>query len=180
MSGARLMRPEFLSLLTGLKLGRAPSGFAHDRMRTQLGVGRQAFNAAAQSLEHWAAFDLGWVRVANSAARMEVGQIVAVQVHALGLWSLNLSQVVDVLRGDAFCGFLYKTTPHHIEEGEERFVLTLDDTGAVWYELEAVSRPRHLLARMGFPVAREYQHRFARDSHKRMRMAAVVKQPSLA
>jgi uncharacterized protein (UPF0548 family) len=57
----------------------------------------------------------------------------------------------------------------HVEEGEELFLLEFDPaTGQVSYQLEAVSRPRNLLARLGFPITRAFQHRFARDSHQRM------------
>ena len=123
-----------------------------------------------EAFQAWKQFDLGWARVANSSARIKPGQIVAVEVHSLGLWSLNLSQIVDAVDTTSCFGFIYKTTLQHVEEGEERFLLNLDpDSGVVWYETEAVSRPRSLLARIGYPVTRAFQHRFARDSHQRMR-----------
>jgi uncharacterized protein (UPF0548 family) len=63
----------------------------------------------------------------------------------------------------------------HVETGQEKFLIEFDPaTGNVWYELEAVSRPRHPLVRLGFPIARALQHRFARDSHRRMREEAVA------
>jgi uncharacterized protein (UPF0548 family) len=151
---------------------RIPFGFAHDRSRTCLGDGELGFAAAVRAFERWVEFDLGWIRVANPSAEIRVGQIVAVEARALGLWSLNLSEIVDVARTATCFGFLYKTTPHHVEEGEERFVLTQEpETGAVWFELEAVSRPRSALARLGFPYTRACQHRFARESHWQMREA---------
>jgi len=125
-----------------------------------------------RSFEEWKPFDIGWVRVANLGARIEVGQIVAVEVQALGLRSLNLSQIVHVTRDAEAFGFIYKTTSHHAEEGEERFLLTRDPhTEEVHYELEAVSRPQHWLAKIGYPVTRAFQHRFARDSHQGLRNA---------
>jgi uncharacterized protein (UPF0548 family) len=80
-----------------------------------------------------------------------------------------MSRIVEVVETEHSCGFIYKTTEHHAEEGEERFLLTLDQrTDAVIYETEAVSRPRNLLALLGYPITRSFQHRFARDSHRRM------------
>ena len=167
-----LRSPEFLDLRSGLKSGQMRRGFAHDQSRSRLGAGRAEFEAAVRAMEQWKPFDLGWVRVANPSARIEVGQTVAVEVLALGLWSINLSQIVEVVREPFLFGFTYKTTLQHVEEGEERFLLTLNrDSGAVDYDLEAVSRPRSLLAKLGFPVTRAFQHRFARDSHRRMREA---------
>jgi uncharacterized protein (UPF0548 family) len=160
------MRAEFLASQIGLKVATLPAGWTHDYSRTQFGRGLESFQAAIRAFEQWRQFDLGWVNVANPGAPIKVGQTIAVQVHALGLWSLNLSQIVDVTRNAHAFGFIYKTTPRHVEQGEERFLLTIDPgTGAVHYELEAASRPRYWFARLGYPVTRAFQHRFARESH---------------
>jgi uncharacterized protein (UPF0548 family) len=159
-----------LSLDSGLSHVPLPFGFAHDRLRTCLGQGELAFLAAKRAFERWAMFDLGWVRVANPHASITPGQIVAVEVHSIGLWTLNLSRVTAAVDTPGRFGFVYATTPMHVEQGEERFLLEFDAaTSGVWYDLEAVSRPRHTLARLGLPVTRAFQHKFARDSHRRMR-----------
>lgn len=114
-------------------------------------------------------FDFGWVRVANPKAVIALGQLVAVEVHALGLWSLNFSRIREVIDTPARFGFVYATTKLHVEQGEELFLLEFDPaSGDLFYQLEAVSRPRNSLAWLGFPVTRSFQHRFARDSHQRM------------
>ncbi|HEY2472308.1 MAG TPA: DUF1990 domain-containing protein [Terracidiphilus sp.] len=162
------MNAEHLATVGGL-CTELHSGFAHDKLRTQIGQNEAAFRIAIQAFKAWKQFDLGWARVANPLAQIATGQIVAVEVHSLGLWSLNLSQIVEVVQTASCFGFIYKTTKQHVEEGEERFLLTLEkETGAVWYETEAISRPRGLLTRLGYPVTRTYQHRFARESHRRM------------
>ena len=161
--------PGFIAQPNGLKTGRLARGFAHDHSRTLLGRGDDAFAAAKRAFKRWANFDLGWVRVANPQALIVPGQIVAVEVQSLGLWSLNLSRVTDVVDTGKFFGFIYSTTPMHVEQGEERFLLEFDTaSGDVWYEIEAVSRPRDFFARLGFPVTRAFQHKFARVSHRRM------------
>lgn len=162
------MRPEFLDIKDGLIRG-VPDGYAHDSSRTRLGEGRTAFDAAMRAFQHWKQFDLGWVNVADPSAQIRVGQLVAMVPNTLGLWTVNLSQIVQVEQTASFFGFLDKTTPDHVEEGEERFFLTIDADGTVWYKIEAVSKPRHLLARVAAPVARYFQHRFVRDSHRQMR-----------
>ena len=129
-----------------------------------------------QEFRNWTQFNLGWVRVANSSARIEIGQIVAVDVQSLGLWSLNLSQIVEVMQTESRFGFIYKTTPGHVEEGEERFEVLLDEkSNSVWYETEAVSRPRNLMALLGYPITRRFQRLFARDSHTRMKLAVACR-----
>jgi uncharacterized protein (UPF0548 family) len=176
------LRAAFLDSRQGLRVSRLPAGFAHDHSRTAIGQGRNVFEAAISAFQEWKQFDLGWVRVANPAARIEIRQTIAVEIYALGLWSLNVSEIVDVTSVDetsvdetsedhAF-GFIYKTSQHHAEEGEERFLLTFDPkTKAVHYDLEAISRPRHWLVRLGYPAVRALQHKFARDSHKCIREA---------
>lgn len=160
-----------LSLKRGAR-SKELRGFSHDESRSPLGFGRETFSAAKRAFAHWAMFDLGWVRVVNAIAPIADGQIVAVEVHALGLWSVNLSQIRETADTETAFGFIYATTKEHIEEGEESFLIRLDPTtGEVSYKLEAISRPRHILARLGFPMARYFQHRFARDSHRRMRQA---------
>lgn len=164
--------PHFLKVTGNVDSGKLPSGFVRDRSETVLGSGAETFKRAKAALRAWRMFDLGWVRVANAGAAIAQGQIVGVEVHALGLWSLNLSRIVDVMDAATMFGFVYATTPLHAEEGEERFLLRLDEaTGEVRYALEAVSRPRTSLARLGYPVTRSFQHRFARDSHWRMKSA---------
>ena len=159
----------FLALQTGLKSPHLPFGFAHDVSRTLLGNDESAFEQAKLAFRRWVHFDLGWVSVANPSAAIAVGQIVAVQARTLGLRSLNLSRIVEVVDTPTSFGFLYVTTPLHVENGEERFLLTLDSTnGNLWYEVEAVSRPRNLLAFLGLPITRYFQHRFARESHARI------------
>jgi len=162
--------PQFLRLPYGVRSERIALEFAHDDSRSLLGQGVAVFDAAKLAFKRWAMFDLGWARVANPQARIEVGQILAVEVRSLDLWTLNLSRITEVIDTPTHFGFIYTTTERHVEQGDERFLLEFDvATGDVWYELEAVSRPRHLLARIGYPITRSFQRRFARDSHARMR-----------
>jgi uncharacterized protein (UPF0548 family) len=171
--------PAILTLEGGL-IGPLPAGFVHDVRESMLGAGERDFDAACEAFEQWQQFDLGWVRVANPLAPVAKGQVVAVEAHTLGLWSLNLSVVTDVLRTSWKFGFLYTTTRTHVETGQERFVLKLGEDGTVTYLIEAVSRPRDVLARIGYPVTRMMQRRFARQSHERMWQALAGAEPAAA
>jgi uncharacterized protein (UPF0548 family) len=164
-------RARFLSLKSDLgDRAKLPFGFVRDCSRTLLGRGDAVFETAKEAFRRWRMFDMGWVRVANPEAKITHGQVVAVEVKALGLWSINLSQIVETVDFPSRFGFIYSATSAHVEEGEECFLLEHDrETDEVWYELEAVSRPRALMARIGLPVTWHFQHRFARDSHRRMR-----------
>jgi uncharacterized protein (UPF0548 family) len=162
--------PNVLTLTDGL-VEALPKGFAHDLSRSQIGRGQRAFAAAREAFQRWEQFDLGWVRIANSIPELVPGELVAVEAHTAGLWSINFSRVVEIVDSPTRFGFMYTTTALHIEEGQERFVVEFDiESGSVFYLIEAISRPRHILARVGYPFSRAMQHRFARDSHARMRL----------
>ncbi len=152
----------------GATLNTPPAGYRLDHNRIQLGAGEQTYRRAVQALKRWQQFDLGWVRVASPDVVLEEGAVVAVEIKAFGVWSLNTARVVYII--DDSCGvkarfgFAYGTLPGHVEQGEERFLVEwlADDT--VWYDIYAFSRPRHVMAKAGLPFCRMLQKRFARDS----------------
>ena len=92
----------------------------------------------------------------------------------LGHRTVNISRIVAAVDTAAPLRFhLCVTTDQYVEEGEERFLPEFEpETQNVTYRIEAFSRPRSNLARLGLPIARMFQRRFRRDSHGRMR--AVV------
>jgi uncharacterized protein (UPF0548 family) len=69
-------------------------------------------------------------------------------------------------------GFAYGTLREHVEIGEESFMVELHpDTGEVWYDIHAFSRPGHPLVKLGYPFGRYLQRQFARGSKESMRRA---------
>jgi uncharacterized protein (UPF0548 family) len=155
-------------------------GFTRDHTRSEIGHGEAAFAAAKAVFQNWQQFDLGWVRVANPDARVDPDQLVAVEAHTpgfsrLGLWSVNISRILYVIDEPTRFGFAYGTTPLHVESGEERFLVELYPvSSAVFYDVLAISRPAHWLARLAYPFTRSQQHRFARESHARMQQAVRI------
>jgi uncharacterized protein (UPF0548 family) len=107
--------------------------------------------------------------------------VVAVVARVLGVWWVNACRVVYAVdEAGPVCrfGFAYGTLPGHAESGEERFQVEWDRSDdAVYYDILAFSRPRHLLARLGYPLTRRTQRRFARDSAAAM-LRAVRPPPS--
>jgi uncharacterized protein (UPF0548 family) len=148
---------------------KIPLGFSLDLSRSRVGFGKDVFQSAREAFLRWTMFDLGWVRVADPQAAIQPGQIVAVEAHTLGMWSLNLCRILEVADTPTRFGFLYAATQKHVERGEERFLLEHDlNNDEVRYEIEALSRPRSVLAVLGFPITRKFQHKFARDSHRKL------------
>lgn len=162
------------------------AGFNLDLARRTLGQGRECFDRACTALRSWQHFDLGWMEAAPAGTPIEVGRDIAVLFRAGGFWWLNACRIVEVIdEPNRRFGFVYQTLPCHAEIGAERFLVEWtggprtgnaehdDTTGEVVYEIRAVSRPRHLLARIGYPYARHMQRRFARCSADAVTRAAV-------
>lgn len=168
-SEAPVSCPNLLTLENG-PVGTAPWGFAHDLSRRLIGRRHRDFEAARTAFQRWEQFELQWVRIANQSPKIVAGELVAVEAHTLCLWSINFSRVVEVVDTPTRFGFMYSTTPLHVEEGQERFLLEFEPKSeSVHYLIEAISRPRDALARIGYPISRAMQHRFQRDSVAKMK-----------
>jgi uncharacterized protein (UPF0548 family) len=154
-----------------------PAAYVVDRTRIKLGDGAGTVAAARAALRRWEHFRVGWVEAWPPDTALQAGEVVAVIARLLGLWWLNACRIVYVVDEQGPVqrfGFAYGTLPGHAESGEERFTVEwhgADD--AVWYDILAFSRPRQLLARVGYPFARRLQRSFARDSAAAMRRAVV-------
>jgi uncharacterized protein (UPF0548 family) len=101
-------------------------------------------------------------------------EAVCVLARHLGFYSLNPARIVRVLDepgrypGYRRYGYVYGTLPAHSERGEERFSVELLPDGSVWYDLYSFARGGDALVRLGYPVRRALQRRFARDSGRAM------------
>jgi uncharacterized protein (UPF0548 family) len=143
-----------------------PKGFSVDRNRIRLGEGLPLFDRACAALRAWKMFDIGWVELIHPAQPVAPGQTVLVLAHTFGLYSLSASRVITMIDEDSGQiwrrGFSYGTLRHHVERGEERFSVEYHhEDDSVWYDLLAFSVPKHPMARLGYPLSRAAQRRFA-------------------
>jgi uncharacterized protein (UPF0548 family) len=152
-----------------------PAGFVVDHTRGELGRGPEVFKAARAALRRWEHFRLGWVEALPPDTPLEPGRLVAVLARLAGCWWLNACRIVYVVDEEDRFGFAYGTLPGHVESGEERFLVEKNQPDeSIFYDILAFSRPRHVLARLGYPLARKLQKRFGRDSLAAMRRAAAT------
>lgn len=126
-------------------------------------------------------FRLGWLELHPPGQPITPRATVAVVVNHFAFWSfwsLNACRIVYLIdqdNGTRRFGFAYGTLAEHAERGEERFTIEWEHKDdSVWYDILAFSRPRHTLARIGYPLARALQKRFARDSQRAMIRAVQV------
>jgi uncharacterized protein (UPF0548 family) len=157
--------------------GNVHGGYTVDHNLIKLGQGEETYERAISALRSWQQFDLGWVTVVPPGKPLEVGMAVAVLAKVFGFWSLNAARIVYVIderQGQrTWFGFAYGTLPDHVERGEERFTVEWRADDSVWYDIYAFSRPKHPLARIGFPITRMLQARFVRDSQAAMKAAST-------
>ncbi len=157
----------------GRTRGELPPGYNVDRYSTVLGRGDAVFEAAKAAIRDWTPLRLSWIRVFPQAEPDE-NVAVAVVAHLVGLWWINVSRVVYTIDEPREFGFAYGTLADHAEMGEERFLIRRDpDSGEVTYSILAFSRPRHALARLGYPLSRAVQRRFGAESLEAMRRATA-------
>jgi uncharacterized protein (UPF0548 family) len=155
---------------------RAPTGFAVDHNRILLGHGPEIFARAADAMRHWRQFDIPWLSLERRGTAIQTGEIVAVVPRVFGFVTVSPCRIVYVIDEHtpdaARFGFGYGTLPGHVGRGEERFLVEhtyADDR--VHYEIFAASQPGLLLTRLGYPMMRLMQRRFARDSKTAMQRA---------
>lgn len=154
---------------------QSPRGFNADLASAVIGRGRETFERAKIALAQWRHYEMGWVELFPRGASIEPGTVVAVLVRHLGFWSLNGCRVVygiSDMQGGTNFGFAYGTLTNHAEMGEELFEVRLEpESEEVIYRIQAVSKPRAAMARIGYPLARYFQESFRRDSIRALRRA---------
>jgi len=152
----------------GASATTVPTGYNVDHNRVQLGRGQVTWQRAVEAIRAWRMFSMPWVSLHWPSAPIQVGTDVAVSVRHLGFYSLNGCRIVYVVDEEGPIerfGFAYGTLGEHAESGEERFTVEWNrDEDRIWYDILAFSRPRQMLARLGYPLSRSLQRKFAKGS----------------
>ena len=140
-----------------------------DHNRQLLGSGEQVFEKAKTAVRQWKMFEVPGLELFYPDTPIEPGRNVAPLAHHLGFWSLNSCRIVYVIDEPDRFGFAYGTLTEHVEIGEERFTVEFHpDTGEVWYDIFAFSRPGSRLIKLGYPYSRYKQKQFAVGSKAAM------------
>ena len=148
--------------------GPTPRGFDRDRNRQRLGTGEAVFNAARSAVRAWRMFPPPLATIEPAGIPIVEGETAVVVVRLFGVWFINSARIVYVIDEPRRFGFAYGTLPGHAERGEERFLVEWLNDDSVWYDLDAVSRPRYWAAQLAYPLTRRIQRRFARRSKSAM------------
>ena len=146
-----------------------PAGYDVDHNRMLIGRGSDDFERAKTAIRQWKMFDVPGLMLIRSDTPIEPGRNVALLAHHLGFYSLSSCRIVYVIDEKDRFGFAYGTLTEHVEIGEERFTVEFhSDTGEVWYDILAFSRPGHVLVKLGYFYGRHLQKQFAMGSKAAM------------
>jgi uncharacterized protein (UPF0548 family) len=149
-----------------------PKNFTHDHNRILLGKGQATFEKAKAAMKNWKAYALGWTNI-HPNAQPEKDKTFCVLVSHFGFYSLSSLRIVYVVDEPRRFAFAIGTLPGHVEKGEERFMVEWLADDSVHYDLLAFSKPQHPLVYLGYPVARQLQKRFAKDSKRAMQQTVL-------
>ena len=159
----------------GASAHELPNHYNVDRNRILLGSGEATWYRAVEAIRGWQMFDMPWIRLHGPSTPIQAGRDVAVLVHHFGFFSLNAARIVYVVDEGGLIarfGFAYGTLIEHAERGEERFTVEWNRSDdQVWYSILAFSVPNKPLAKLGYPLSRMLQRRFAEGSKAAMLQA---------
>jgi uncharacterized protein (UPF0548 family) len=133
-----------------------PPGYHLDRYTRRLGSAGSDFVAASEAIRTWQV-QRGAGLIVCVDGPPSVGANVAMAAPLpIGFIDVVCRVIAVEDKPDRF-GFTYGTLSAHPERGEERFTVIRRTDGEVVFEIVAVSRPRHFLARAFSPIARRLQ-----------------------
>lgn len=172
--------------LTYVQVGQTvtlpPAGYNIDHTRVWLGSGHQVFDGACLALRSWRQVQLPWLSAWPDSKGIRTGGVVAVLARSFGAWWLNACRIVYTIdestaeESDAVrkFGFAYGTLPAHVASGEEKFLVEMDDSENVWYDVLAFSRPCSLAARVAYRTFRRSQKQFGIESGRAMQQQVAA------
>lgn len=159
----------------GASQGDFPNGYDHDRNEIELGFGDEVWEAAKEAIRDWQMFPGDWANIFTSKTPIKKGETVSIYVRVFGTWWCNSCKIVYTFDEPNRFGFAYGTLTNHFEQGEEIFMVEKDESGRVFYKIQAFSKPRFWLVKLGYPMARFFQKKFVRESKLNMKKAVSEK-----
>lgn len=164
----RFVQTQRARLITHRGTLEARPGLTFRRTLEPLGDGPEVFARAVAGLQAWVVYP-AWLTLYPNLISVRDGVVVALVAGISLIWTVSAVRVVAVKSTARRFSFTLATLPQHAVSGLERFSVFQDETEAVWYEILAVSKPRHLLVKLGAPVLRLVQRRFVQGSVRSLR-----------
>jgi uncharacterized protein (UPF0548 family) len=151
-----LAEPTFTNLGATL-IEETPRGFRRITRSVVLGEGADAFDRASKGIRTWRSHDLLGLRVHPIVTSPTKGNTVVVTLGSKFVSIAAPCRIITVIDEVKRFGFVYATLPGHPEQGEESFIVSIDDEGMVQFQITAISAPADWLTRIAGPLGRAVQ-----------------------
>ncbi|MDZ7704094.1 MAG: DUF1990 domain-containing protein [Trueperaceae bacterium] len=149
-----------------------PFGYRETRYRTVLGVDPGVFEHAKDALQNRVMYPAPLSALRPEDVPLTSGATLVVVLNLFGCQALNAIRVLAIDDRPDDYRLVVGTLPGHALVGKEVFRIVREGERVV-YELYALSKPHHWLAKLGWPLTRWVQRRFARKSLEKMARALL-------
>lgn len=137
----------------GATLGeQLPAQYRHSQRSVRVGKGRETFERAAEALMSWGIQRGAGLRVLASSDVVVKDAVAVVRLTVGPVKIDGPNRVVAVVDERSRRGFAYGTLAGHPEEGEQLFLVEIDEDGAVSFTVRSFARRASLLALAGGPL----------------------------
>jgi uncharacterized protein (UPF0548 family) len=137
-----------------------PPGYRRHVLKARIGTGGEWYRRARAALLARVMFEMSWVTAHGAAPPFQPGQGLVVVSRVWPLWASSPVRVLSVEESDLRTAVTIGAVEGHQIRGVERFSVTLNlETGAVLFEINAVSQPIGF-AKLARPISRLVQRRF--------------------
>ncbi|NNN20893.1 MAG: DUF1990 domain-containing protein [Acidimicrobiales bacterium] len=143
-------------------------GSSHIRKSIQIGTNKRAFNKAVSALSSWDVHRGCGMKILSDNPVVSINSNVLIVAPIFLGHITALCRVTGLTKNDRHWGFKYCTLPHHVETGEEEFLLEMRNDETVWFTIEAHSKPSNTLVALLYPIPNLLQQRATNDYLKSM------------
>ena len=154
--------------------GDFPKDYDHDFNEIEIGTGEAVWESAKNAIRNWEMFPGDWAQIYPNNTPIEKGQVVSMYVRIFGTWWKNSCRIVYTFDEPNRFGFAYGTLTNHFEKGEEIFFVEKDESGRVFYKIQAFSKPRLWLVKLAYPLARFFQKKFVKESKAHVKTVVLA------
>lgn len=153
-----------LSYPAGLvKTAQPSSSYRRDKWARVIGQGPATFELAQEGLRNWVGHKSGaGFTLTPHTPCLEAGTRLAVYIPVGPLTFHGPTQIVEVTNKPNAFGFTYGTLYGHFSQGEESFIVSIDEDGSVRVDITAVWKPAWWLLTLGGPITRMFQRQAIR------------------
>ncbi|HET9649913.1 MAG TPA: DUF1990 domain-containing protein [Microlunatus sp.] len=143
----------------GATRGDLPAGYTPLRREVHIGAGQEFFDLARTALFGWHVHRAAGPKVVSSSLLVADDTVAVVRIGVGPLALKAPVKIVYVVDEPGRAGFAYGTLPGHPEQGEESFMISMDEAGRVRFDIVAFSKPATRLAQTSGSLGRAMQNR---------------------